>query len=91
MAGIQTRLSAQDTAPRHTELTVDDARPVGSPVSHGRVEHHQCDEHLYIHEGTFIDHNRESGPGTYIYNKVGSEHQGYTVNGCIFIEIVPGR
>jgi mannose-6-phosphate isomerase-like protein (cupin superfamily) len=55
------------------------------------VEHHQYDEHLYILEGTFIDHNRESGPGTYIYNKVGSEHQGYTVHGCTFIEIVPGR
>ena len=53
------------------------------------VEHHY-DEHLYILEGTFVDQNCESGPGTYIFNKVGSEHQGYTVVGCTFIEIVPG-
>jgi mannose-6-phosphate isomerase-like protein (cupin superfamily) len=55
------------------------------------VEHHQYDEHLYILDGTFVDQNRESGSGTYIYNKVGSEHQGYTVDGCTFIEIVPGH
>lgn len=55
------------------------------------VEHHQFDEHLYILEGTFVDHNRQSGPGTYIYNRAGSEHQCYTVDGCTFIEIVPGR
>ncbi len=54
------------------------------------VEHHKFDEHLYILEGTFIDHNRQSGPGTYICNKAGSEHQGYTVDGCTFIEIVSG-
>jgi hypothetical protein len=55
------------------------------------VEHHQFDEYLYILEGTFVDHKRSSGPGTYIYNRAGSEHQGYTVDGCTFIEIVPGR
>src|SRR5260370_9760448 len=55
------------------------------------VEHHQYDEHLYILEGSFVDHNRASGPATYIYNRAGSEHQGYTPDGCIFIEIVSGR
>jgi mannose-6-phosphate isomerase-like protein (cupin superfamily) len=55
------------------------------------VEHHQYDEHLYILEGSFVDHNRASGPGTYIYNRAGSEHQGYTTDGCTFIEIVSGR
>jgi quercetin dioxygenase-like cupin family protein len=55
------------------------------------MEHHEQDEHLYILQGTFVDQNRESGPGTYICNKVGSEHQAYTVGGCTFIEILPGR
>ena len=55
------------------------------------VEHHQYDEHLYILAGTFVDHNRASGPGTYIFNRVGSEHQASTPDGCTFIEIVPGR
>jgi mannose-6-phosphate isomerase-like protein (cupin superfamily) len=54
------------------------------------VEYHQYDEHLYILEGTFVNQNRASGPGTYIYNRMGSEHQAYTVDGCTFIEIVPG-
>ena len=54
------------------------------------VEHHQHDEHLYILEGTFVDQNRASGPGTYIYNRAGSEHQAYTPDGCTFLEIVPG-
>ena len=55
------------------------------------AELHQLDEHLYILEGTFRDHNRVSGPGTYIYNRAGSEHQAYTLDGCTFLEIVPGR
>jgi len=55
------------------------------------VEHHQFDEHLYILAGTFVDHNGESGPGTYIFNKKGSEHRAYTNEGCTFIEIVPGH
>ena len=55
------------------------------------VEHHRYDEHLYVLDGTFVDHNRASGPGTYIYNRAGSEHQGYTPDGCTFIEIVSGR
>jgi ChrR Cupin-like domain len=41
----------------------------------GAVEHHEYDEHLYILAGTFVDHNRACGPGTYILNRAGSEHQ----------------
>jgi mannose-6-phosphate isomerase-like protein (cupin superfamily) len=54
------------------------------------AELHQLDEHLYILEGTYIDQNRASGPGTYICNPVGSEHRAYTLDGCTFLEIVPG-
>ena len=54
------------------------------------VEHHQCDEHLYILAGTFVDQHRASGPGTYILNRAGSEHQAFTPDGCTFLEMVPG-
>jgi len=57
----------------------------------GVVEHHEYDEHLYIFAGTFVDHQRASGPGTYILNRAGSEHQAYTPDGCTFLEVVPGR
>jgi mannose-6-phosphate isomerase-like protein (cupin superfamily) len=57
----------------------------------GVVEHHEYDEHLYILTGTFVDQNRASGPGTYILNRAGSEHQCYTPDGCTFLEVVPGR
>jgi hypothetical protein len=57
----------------------------------GAVEHHEYDEHLYILAGTFVDHNRASGPGTYILNRAGSEHQCSTPDGCTFLEVVPGR
>jgi hypothetical protein len=55
------------------------------------VEHHAYDEHLYILAGTFVDQNRASGPGTYILNRAGSEHQASTPDGCTFLEVVPGR
>jgi anti-sigma factor ChrR (cupin superfamily) len=55
------------------------------------VEHHEYDEYLYIIEGTFVDEQRASGPGTYIHNRVGSAHQASTPDGCLFLEIVPGR
>src|SRR4030095_4043316 len=55
------------------------------------VEHHEYDEHLYILSGTFVDQNRASGPGTYILNRAGSEHQCSTPDGCTFLEVVPGR
>lgn len=55
------------------------------------VEHHQYDEHLYILAGTFVDQHRTSGPGTYILNRAGSEHQAFTPDGCMFLEVVPGR
>jgi len=55
------------------------------------VEHHEYDEHLYILAGTFVDQNRASGPGTYILNRAGSEHQCSTPDGCTFLEVVPGR
>ena len=57
----------------------------------GVVEHHEYDEHLYILAGTFVDHNRACGPGTYILNRAGSEHQCSTPDGCTFLEVVPGR
>jgi mannose-6-phosphate isomerase-like protein (cupin superfamily) len=57
----------------------------------GVVEHHEYDEHLYILAGTFVDEQRASGPGTYILNRAGSEHQAYTPDGCTFLEVVPGR
>jgi hypothetical protein len=57
----------------------------------GIVEHHEYDEHLYILAGTFVDEQRASGPGTYILNRAGSEHQAYTPDGCTFLEVVPGR
>ena len=57
----------------------------------GGVEHHEYDEHLYILAGTFVDQNRASGPGTYILNRAGSEHQCSTPDGCTFLEVVPGR
>ena len=41
----------------------------------GAIEHHEYDEHLYIIAGTFVDEHRASGPGTYILNRAGSEHQ----------------
>jgi hypothetical protein len=57
----------------------------------GVLEHHEYDEHLYILAGTFVDHNRACGPGTYILNRAGSEHQCSTPDGCTFLEVVPGR
>ena len=57
----------------------------------GVVEHHEYDEHLYILAGTFVDEQRASGPGTYILNRAGSEHQASTPDGCTFLEVVPGR
>jgi hypothetical protein len=38
------------------------------------VEHHQDDQSLDIMEGTFVDEQQASGPGTYIHNRVGSAH-----------------
>ena len=55
------------------------------------AELHTLDEHLYILEGRYIDQNRASGAGTYICNRAGSEHRAYTLDGCTFLEIVPGR
>ena len=55
------------------------------------VEHHEYDEHLYVLSGTFVDEQRTCGPGTYILNRAGSQHQAYTPDGCTFLEVVPGR
>jgi hypothetical protein len=57
----------------------------------GVVELHEYDEHLYILAGTFVDEQRASGPGTYILNRTGSQHQAHTSDGCTFLEVVPGR
>lgn len=51
---------------------------------------HQCGEYLYILEGTFVDHNQASGPGTYIHNAPGSVHQPTSPEGCTFLLFVPG-
>jgi hypothetical protein len=50
----------------------------------GGVEHHEYDEHLYIIAGTFVDGHRACGPGMYILNRAGSEHQAYTPMGAPF-------
>jgi len=55
------------------------------------VEYHECDEHLYILAGTFVDEQRASEPGTYILNRAGSEHQASTPDGYTFLEVVLGR
>jgi ChrR Cupin-like domain len=57
----------------------------------GTIERHEYDEHLYILAGTFVDEHRACGPGTYILNRAGSQHQAYTPDGCTFLEVVPGR
>ena len=36
-------------------------------------EHHTLDEHLYIIDGTYVDQNRASGPGTSVCNHASSE------------------
>ena len=56
-----------------------------------KVDHHQYGEYLYILEGTFVDHNQASGPGTYIHNRPGSEHQPHTPDGCTFLVFIPGK
>ena len=55
-----------------------------------KVDHHLYGEYLYILEGTFVDQNQASGPGTYIHNRPGSEHQPHTPDGCTFLVFVPG-
>lgn len=55
------------------------------------LDQHPYGEYLYILDGTFVDHNRESGPGTYIHNFPGSAHQPSTPTGCTFFVIVEGR
>ena len=52
---------------------------------------HQWGEYLYILQGTFVDHNQASGPGTYIHNRPGSVHQPMSPDGCTFLVFVPGR
>lgn len=49
------------------------------------LDEHAGGEYLYILDGTFVDHNRECGPGTYIHNLPGSSHQPSTPTGCTFL------
>ena len=56
-----------------------------------KFDHHQYGEYLYILEGTFVDQNQASGPGTYIHNRPGSEHQPHTPDGCTFLVFIPGK
>jgi anti-sigma factor ChrR (cupin superfamily) len=53
----------------------------GLPV----VDHHGGEELLYIVKGTFVDQNRESGPGTFIRCDAGTSHQPSTPDGCTFV------
>ena len=55
------------------------------------LDEHPHGEYIYILEGTFVDHNRASGPGTYIHQRPGSHHQPSTPDGCTFIVFIPGR
>ena len=55
-----------------------------------KVDNHQYGEYLYILEGTFVDQNQASGPGTYIHNRPGSSHQPHTPDGCTFLAFIPG-
>ena len=48
------------------------------------------EKHLYILDGTFVDQNRSSGAGTYLYVRPGAEIMAHTPDGCTFLEIVPG-
>ena len=54
------------------------------------VPPHQWGEYVYVLEGTFVDHNQASGPGTYIHNRPGSNHKPYTPDGCTLFVFVPG-
>lgn len=56
-----------------------------------RLDRHPRGEYLYILEGTFVDDNQASGPGTYIHQRPGSEHMPRTPDGCTFLVFVPGE
>jgi anti-sigma factor ChrR (cupin superfamily) len=56
-----------------------------------KVDHHHNGEYLYILEGTFVDHNRACGPGTYVHNRPGSEHQPSAPDGCTFLVFITGK
>ena len=49
---------------------------------------HAYDEFLYILNGTFVDQNRTSGPGTFIHNQPGSWHQPTAPDGCTYLAFI---
>lgn len=55
------------------------------------VDRHPNGEYVYILNGTFVDQNGPSGPGTYIHYGPGTEHQPSTPDGCTFLVVVPGN
>lgn len=57
----------------------------------GQIDHHERDEIVFVLSGTFVQNGRASGPGTYIHQRAGSQHQASTPDGCTFIEIVTGQ
>jgi hypothetical protein len=56
-----------------------------------RVDHHECDEIVFVLSGTFVQEGRASGPGTYIHHCAGSSHLASTPDGCKFLEVVSGH
>ncbi len=55
------------------------------------LDTHEHDEFLYILSGTFIDQNRACGPGTFIHNEPGSQHQPTTPDGCTYLAVISPR
>lgn len=63
--------------------------PAGYQLSYS--DQHEHGEYLYILEGTFVDHNRACGPGTYVHHRPGSSHQPHTPDGCTFLVFITGK
>jgi hypothetical protein len=69
---------------------------MGRRLPDGRSRAPRYDEHPYVLDETFVDHNRACGPGSYILNRAGSEHQASTPDGCnlphdSFVTVAIGR
>jgi anti-sigma factor ChrR (cupin superfamily) len=58
------------------------------------VDEHGGEEIVYVLEGTFVDQNQSSGPGTVIQGAAGSSHQPGTPDGVTFFvtrRLAPGE
>ncbi|GAC1322643.1 MAG: hypothetical protein NVSMB13_01350 [Mycobacteriales bacterium] len=51
------------------------------------LDEHGAQELIYVLEGTFVDENRSSGPGTIIRAEAGSSHQPSTPDGVTFLVV----